>query len=234
LHFDSNKLKIRNSDAYKRLKMAKMSPSILAADFNILGEQISILEKNNADYLHIDVMDGIFVPSISFGMPLIKSIRKNTKMFFDVHLMIREPIRYIKEFADCGADLINIHYEACEDVVTTLNAIKNLGVKIGITIKPSTPVSVLKPLLGKVDLILVMSVEPGFGGQKFIEETYEKLSELRELTQGMVNPPEIEVDGGVTLENAEKILKAGANVLVAGSAIFKGDIEKNIKAFRQI
>jgi ribulose-phosphate 3-epimerase len=179
-------------------------------------------------------MDGIFVPSISFGMPLIKSIRKNTKMFFDVHLMIREPIRYIKEFADCGADLINIHYEACEDVVTTLNAIKNLGVKIGITIKPSTPVSVLKPLLGKVDLILVMSVEPGFGGQKFIEETYEKLSELRELTQGMVNPPEIEVDGGVTLENAEKILKAGANVLVAGSAIFKGDIEKNIKAFRQI
>jgi ribulose-phosphate 3-epimerase len=214
--------------------MAKMSPSILAADFNILGEQISILEKNNADYLHIDVMDGIFVPSISFGMPLIKSIRKNTKMFFDVHLMIREPIRYIKEFADCGADLINIHYEACEDVVATLNAIKNLGVKIGITIKPSTPVSVLKPLLGKVDLILVMSVEPGFGGQKFIEETYEKLSELRELTQGMVNPPEIEVDGGVTLENAEKILKAGANVLVAGSAIFKGDIEKNIKAFRQI
>jgi ribulose-phosphate 3-epimerase len=234
LHFDSNKLKIRNSDAYKRLKMAKMSPSILAADFNILGEQISILEKNNADYLHIDVMDGIFVPSISFGMPLIKSIRKNTKMFFDVHLMIREPIRYIKEFADCGADLINIHYEACEDVVATLNAIKNLGVKIGITIKPSTPVSVLKPLLGKVDLILVMSVEPGFGGQKFIEETYEKLSELRELTQGMVNPPEIEVDGGVTLENAEKILKAGANVLVAGSAIFKGDIEKNIKAFKQI
>lgn len=214
--------------------MAKMSPSILAADFNILGEQISILEKNNADYLHIDVMDGIFVPSISFGMPLIKSIRKNTKMFFDVHLMIREPIRYIKEFADCGADLINIHYEACEDVVATLNAIKNLGVKIGITIKPSTPVSVLKPLLGKVDLILVMSVEPGFGGQKFIEETYEKLTELRELTQGMVNPPEIEVDGGVTLENAEKILKAGANVLVAGSAIFKGDIEKNIKAFKQI
>jgi ribulose-phosphate 3-epimerase len=214
--------------------MAKMSPSILAADFNILGEQISILEKNNADYLHIDVMDGIFVPSISFGMPLIKSIRKNTKMFFDVHLMIREPIRYIKEFADCGADLINIHYEACEDVVATLNAIKNLGVKIGITIKPSTPVSVLKPLLGKVDLILVMSVEPGFGGQRFIEETYEKLSELRELTQGMVNPPEIEVDGGVTLENAEKILKAGANVLVAGSAIFKGDIEKNIKAFKQI
>jgi ribulose-phosphate 3-epimerase len=234
LHFDFNKLKIRNSDVYKRLKMAKMSPSILAADFNILGEQISILEKNNADYLHIDVMDGIFVPSISFGMPLIKSIRKNTKMFFDVHLMIREPIRYIKEFADCGADLINIHYEACEDVVATLNAIKNLGVKIGITIKPSTPVSVLKPLLGKVDLILVMSVEPGFGGQRFIEETYEKLSELRELTQGMVNPPEIEVDGGVTLENAEKILKAGANVLVAGSAIFKGDIEKNIKAFKQI
>jgi ribulose-phosphate 3-epimerase len=214
--------------------MAKMSPSILAADFNILGEQISILENNNADYLHIDVMDGIFVPSISFGMPLIKSIRKNTKMFFDVHLMVKEPIRYIKEFADCGADLINIHYEACEDVIATLNAIKNLGVKIGITIKPSTPVSVLKPLLGKVDLILVMSVEPGFGGQKFIEETYEKLSELRELTQGMVNPPEIEVDGGVTLENAKKILEAGATVLVAGSAIFKGDIEKNIKAFKQI
>lgn len=211
--------------------MGKLSPSILGADFNRLGEQIAEIEKAGAHYLHIDVMDGLFVPSISFGMPLIKSIRKECSLFFDVHLMIEEPIRYVKEFAESGADLINIHYEACEDVKSTLDAIRALGKKSGITIKPATPVSVLKPYLDMVDLVLIMSVEPGFGGQKFLDGSCEKVKELKAMTSMMDNPPEIEIDGGVTLDNIDEILEAGADVIVAGSSVFRGNAAENVKSF---
>lgn len=214
--------------------MKKLSPSILSADFNILGSQIETIRKSGADYLHIDVMDGAFVKSISYGMPLIKSIRKNTDLFFDVHLMINEPIRYIREFAECGADLINVHYEACSDITSTLEEIRKTGVKAGLTIKPGTDVSVLKEFIDKVDLILLMSVEPGFGGQKFIESTYTRLALLKAMVSCLDNPPEIEVDGGINLLNAKKILDAGADVIVAGSSIFKGDLKENLDAFMNI
>lgn len=214
--------------------MKKLSPSILAADFNILGSQIEIIKESGADYLHIDVMDGEFVRSISFGMPLIQSIRKNTDMFFDVHLMINEPIRYIKDFVESGADLINVHYEACDDVLATIDEIRKYGVKVGITIKPGTDVSVLKELIDKVDLVLLMSVEPGFGGQKFMENTYTKLAVLKAMTSCLDNPPEIEVDGGINLSNARKVLDAGADVLVAGSSVFRGELKTNLEEFIKI
>lgn len=214
--------------------MKKLSPSILSADFNILGSQIETIRQSGADYLHIDVMDGAFVKSISYGMPLIKSIRKNTDLFFDVHLMINEPIRYIREFAECGADLINVHYEACSDITSTLEEIRKTGVKAGLTIKPGTDVSVLKEFIDKVDLILLMSVEPGFGGQKFIESTYTRLALLKAMVSCLDNPPEIEVDGGINLLNAQKVLDAGADVIVAGSSIFKGDLKENLDAFMNI
>lgn len=214
--------------------MYQLCPSILSADFNRLGEQIKTLEKEGIEWLHIDVMDGDFVPSISFGMPVIKSIRKVTDKVFDVHLMINEPIRYIDEFVKVGADIITVHVEACSDVVATLEKIKAAGVKAGITLNPDTPVSAIKPYMHMVDMVLVMSVNPGFGGQKFIVSSLDKLREVKKLRDELGLNFDIEVDGGINVDNLLSVLEAGANVIVAGSAIFGGDAAENVSNFKGV
>lgn len=210
-----------------------LSPSILSADFWHLGEDIRQLEAEQVSWLHVDVMDGIFVPSISYGMPVMKCVRKQTDMFFDVHLMIDRPERYIKDFADSGADLINFHLEATEKVEETIASIRALGKKVGITIKPKTPASAVEPYLELVDLVLVMTVEPGFGGQKLIPECMDKIKEVRAMVDAKGLDIDIEVDGGIHLGNVEEAVAAGANVIVAGSAVFKDDIRENVKAFME-
>ena len=208
-----------------------LSPSILAADFSRLGEQIKEAEQAGARYLHIDVMDGIFVPDISFGMPVILSIRNCSELFFDVHLMIDRPERYIKEFADCGADLINFHLEATEDVEGTIQKIRFLGKKVGITIKPETPVKAVEPYLKQVDMVLGMTVKPGFGGQKLLPECLDKVKELRTMVLEKGLYTDIEVDGGIRVDNVELALEAGANVIVSGSAVFQNKISDSVKKF---
>lgn len=215
--------------------MVKIAPSILSADFSILGEQVKRVEKGGAEFLHIDVMDGHFVPNISFGFPIIKSIRGMSNLVFDVHLMIEEPGKYVDEFISSGADLITVHYEADRHIDRTINYIKSKGCKTGIALNPGTPVSVIQNLLPALDMVLIMSVNPGFGGQSFIEYSLDKIKEVKEMAKACGREDLlIQVDGGVDISNIKEIVESGANVLVAGSAVFKGDkIEKNIKSLRE-
>lgn len=208
-----------------------LSPSILAADFWSLGEQIRAVERGGASYLHVDVMDGVFVPSISFGMPVLEALKRKTTLLLDVHLMIVEPERYIETMASMGADLINFHLEATSDPLEVIQKIRSLGKKVGITIKPATPITALNPYLELVDMVLIMTVEPGFGGQSIMMDCVEKVRQLRKKVTELGLELDIEVDGGVKESNLEMVLEAGANVIVAGSAIFGGNPEERTKAF---
>lgn len=210
------------------------APSILSADFKCLGEQMKLTEDAGAKYIHFDVMDGMFVPSISFGMPVLKSIHNATEQVMDAHLMVEEPIRYIEAFKEAGADSITIHLEACKDVRATIAKIRACGLGVGISICPDTKAEALKDLLTEVDMVLVMSVHPGFGGQKFIPESLEKIREIRQMINEQNLSVDIQVDGGIYLTNVREVLDAGANVIVAGSACFKGDVKQNTKDFVEI
>lgn len=208
-----------------------LSPSLLAADFSRLAEDIRNVEEAGSQYLHLDVMDGAFVPSISFGMPVIQSLRKNSNMTFDVHLMIEDPDRYLDEFAAIGADILTVHAEACTHLDRTIQKIHQLGKKAGVALNPATPLSVIEWVLPEVDMVLLMSVNPGFGGQKYIPYVTDKIRALRAMVDGRGLETDIEVDGGVSLANVSSVLEAGANVMVAGSAVFRGDAAENVKAF---
>lgn len=211
-----------------------LSPSILSADFSRLGEQIRELDEAGAQYVHIDVMDGRFVPSISFGVPIIKSIRDCSERIFDVHLMIEEPERYIADFVGAGADLITVHAESCVHLDRTIDSVKEKGILAGVALNPSTPLSVLDYLLPKVDMVLIMTVNPGYGGQKLIPYTVQKIRDLKEMVDRQGLKTDIEVDGGVNLFNVEELMDAGANIIVAGSAIFDGDLTENTSRFLNI
>lgn len=211
-----------------------LAPSILSADFNVLGEQIQTVAKAGAQYIHVDVMDGIFVPSISYGMPVIKSVRKSTDAVFDVHLMITEPVRYIRDFVDSGADIITVHVEACKDIDETIRDIKVCGVRAAVAINPETPVDKIMPYLDDIDMALVMSVHPGFGGQKFIPDVLDKVRIIRSYYRDNNMDKDIEIDGGINFDNLPEVLEAGANVIVAGSSVYRGDAAANTKKFLEL
>lgn len=211
-----------------------LSPSILAADFKVLGQEMKKTEENGAAYIHFDVMDGMFVPSISFGMPVLASIHDATEQFMDAHLMVQEPIRYVEAFQRAGADYVTVHLEACEDVKTTLDKIHACGMKAGLAVNPETDVKELVPYLEDVEMILIMSVHPGFGGQKFIPESLDKIREVRAMLNEKNLETDIQVDGGIYVENVREVLDAGANVIVAGSAVFRGDAGENTAKFMEI
>lgn len=212
----------------------KISPSILAADVSRFGEELAAVSQAGADYIHIDIMDGMFVQNISFGVPVVEGIRKCVDTFFDVHLMVHEPIRYIRDFAEAGADGITVHVEACEDLEATIDEIHNHGKKAAVSIKPRTDIDTILDILPKVYMVLVMTVEPGYGGQKIRRDTFDKIIRLRQYIEEHNLDVDIEVDGGVDLENVREVLDAGANVIVAGTKVFHGDVEENMKNFRRI
>lgn len=214
--------------------MSELAPSILSADFMHLGEQLHTLEESGIRVLHIDVMDGAFVPSISFGMPVIQSIRRNCSMLFDVHLMIQEPARYIKEFVEAGADSITVHVEACSDIQKTIRVMDRYQVRKALSINPATGVDIVLPYLDQIDMVLVMGVEPGFGGQKLIPETLEKVQELAQLRQEKGLSYQIELDGGVNRDNLGMIIEKGTDIAVAGTAVFRGDIRENVRDLQEV
>ncbi len=214
--------------------MIILAPSLLGADFKHLEQDIKAVEQAGAMYLHLDVMDGAFVPSISFGMPVIKALRSCTDMVFDVHMMVEEPARYVDVVRECGADLVCVHAEACKHLDSTVRQIRQSGAKAGVALNPATPLAAVEMVLPLVDMVLVMSVNPGFGGQKFIPYTVEKVRNLRRKLDEMGLAADIQVDGGVTLANVEALLKAGANVIVAGTSVFQGDAGENVGRFLEI
>ena len=219
------------------MKKIKISPSILSANFSELGNEIKRLEQGGADMIHVDVMDGHFVPNLTIGPPVIKNLREITKLPFDVHLMIDPVHKYIKDYADAGADIITIHPEATENLSESINHIKSFKKKVGVSLNPNTELNVVLDYLDKIDLILIMSVYPGFGGQKFMPEIIKKIKDLDNIKKDKNLNFDIEVDGGINFSNAKKVLDAGANILVSGTTIFKennGDIKKNIKTLRTV
>lgn len=211
-----------------------LAPSILSADFNCLGEEIRKVEEAGVQWLHIDVMDGSFVPSISYGMPVIASIRKHTELFFDVHLMVEGPGRYIQEFQACGADQLTVHAEACKHLDSTLRLIKKAGMRAGVALNPATPLSVLEYVLPLVDMVLIMTVNPGFGGQTYIETCTEKVRKLKKMVLDAGLDVDIQVDGGINRQTLPGVLEAGANVIVAGSSVFGGNIQENVQELMEV
>ena len=214
--------------------MVILSPSILAADFTVLGEQMKKVEAGGNDYFHFDVMDGMFVPNISFGIPVLTSVRSFTEKVLDVHLMVQAPERYIDKFADAGADIITIHQEACVVLSETIEKIHSRGKRAGVAIKPHTDIRVLEPYFGMADMFLIMTVEPGFGGQKYLDTCTDKIRNLRDLLSQAGYDTDIQVDGGITRGNVETVIEAGANVIVMGSSVFRGDIKENAAYFTKL